>query len=942
MQNFQIHFTYPYLLLALVVGLGLTALLHFQISKKYRKTRNRIVSLVLHIIVYTLAVLTLAGIHFSYTVPNETNEILLVVDVSDTEERSAETRDAFVQTVLSQGRYDSFKIGVVTFGYDQTYAVPITRDVDSIYDQYLAAESPDTSATNIAAALTYASTLFEKTENAKIVLVTDGKETDERAEAVIRTLSAKGIRVDIANIPSQYEGADMQFTAMDLPTYHIALEEEVRLSGSIFSNGEGTVTIDFFDNDVLVNTQAIEVQPGNQAFYFTHAFTEYGLHRLTFKTRNLLDELEANNTYCSYLNLEEFNNILILEQRSGDSTHLKSLLENAPQPFNVTVLNTADIDQLPKTLHDLRMYDQVILNNIANKDLAPAFVDMLYTYVHDCGGGLFTVGGTEPDNTTAHAYNRKDMTNTKLQEILPVQAINYTPPLALVVIIDRSGSMSKADGLTGMSYLDLALSGAKSCLNAMSERDYFGLMTLDSSYEVILPLTPRTQESIIIDAINSIHELGPTGGTVFPEPIEKACQALRSVDVAKKHILLVTDGGVPAGQKEAYEGYIKQYHESDGITLSVVGIGIEAGSSTAAAMKAACDLGGGRLHTIADANDLTYEMREDLNVPEIKEVNYETFYPRSKNPLSPIFNNVGFQTLENEKTTDLLTASLDGFFGVRVKPGAELLLTGDYNVPIYAQWKFGLGAVGSFMCDLNGTWSADFLNLSNSNNGSGRNFLINAITALMPLSSIRENSISVDIKQDNYTNQLSVYTPLEEGQYVYGQITNLTTGGEPIPLNEITIVEEGERLTDLDCYTTNHLSAANNYSRANFVIKQGGVYKFEFFKRDAEGNDVEQLVLHRSFSFSEEYDQTMETTDTEYAEMLKDLAALANGSLIEDIEDPYEVFANFVTDIHNTFDPRILFMILVIVLFLADIAVRKFKFKWPHELIREHREKRKS
>ena len=34
-------------------------------------------------------------------------------------------------------------------------------------------------------------------------------------------------------------------------------------------------------------------------------------------------------------------------------------------------------------------------------------------------------------------------------------------------------------------------------------------------------------------------------------------------------------------------------------------------------------------------------------------------------------------------------------------------------------------------------------------------------------------------------------------------------------------------------------------------------------------------------------------------------------------------------------------MIVALVLFLADIAVRKFKFKWPHELIRAHREKKK-
>ena len=61
---------------------------------------------------------------------------------------------------------------------------------------------------------------------------------------------------------------------------------------------------------------------------------------------------------------------------------------------------------------------------------------------------------------------------------------------------------------------------------------------------------------------------------------------------------------------------------------------------------------------------------------------------------------------------------------------------------------------------------------------------------------------------------------------------------------------------------------------------------------------------------------------------------------IEDLEDPVEIFEGFVTDIDKEFDPRFVFMILLICLFLLDLAVRKFKFKWPHELIREYKEKK--
>ena len=70
------------------------------------------------------------------------------------------------------------------------------------------------------------------------------------------------------------------------------------------------------------------------------------------------------------------------------------------------------------------------------------------------------------------------------------------------------------------------------------------------------------------------------------------------------------------------------------------------------------------------------------------------------------------------------------------------------------------------------------------------------------------------------------------------------------------------------------------------------------------------------------------------------LAQIGGGSFIEDTDDPVEVIENFTIVFDREFDPRFLFLILIIIMFLMDIAVRKFKFKWPHELIREYRSKR--
>ena len=100
MSNFAINFQHPWFLFALLLGLVLALVPHFRIAKKYRRNRNRIVSLVFHIIVIFLSTFLLAGMTFDYTVKNDQNEILLLVDMSDSEERVEEDRDTFVDTVL--------------------------------------------------------------------------------------------------------------------------------------------------------------------------------------------------------------------------------------------------------------------------------------------------------------------------------------------------------------------------------------------------------------------------------------------------------------------------------------------------------------------------------------------------------------------------------------------------------------------------------------------------------------------------------------------------------------------------------------------------------------------------------------------------------------------------------------------------------------------------
>ena len=116
-------------------------------------------------------------------------------------------------------------------------------------------------------------------------------------------------------------------------------------------------------------------------------------------------------------------------------------------------------------------------------------------------------------------------------------------------------------------------------------------------------------------------------------------------------------------------------------------------------------------------------------------------------------------------------------------------------------------------------------------------------------------------------------------------------------------------------------------------------------KIDASGNVVSETTLFKTFSYSEEYNVDYAEEDDEDAvnvgrEDLNKLTTLAKGKLIEEFNDIFLIFDDFDPHIHKEYDPRFLFMILAIIFFLLDIAVRKFKFKWPHEIIRDIKNKK--
>ena len=898
MTNLSINFSRPWFLLLLIPAALWTLVPYFRMNKRYRGTRNRIASMILHIVVMVLSISVLSGMTIEYDLPNEENEVILLVDASFSNTESELAKNDFLQSVI-QSNGGEFKLGIVTFGFNQVYAVEQTNDMKRVFTDYLRAPQPDDSATDIEAALRYTAGLF-KNSGGRIVLLTDAEETDGVANNVIKSIAADGITVDTVYFKGNEKGDEVQIIGMERPEEKIKVGEPFEVNLVLQSSVATNVSIVPYDNGVAGTAIPVEVIDGVQRVKIPFTFEVPDLHEMSFEITCEEDNLSQNNVFHSYLYIENFNNILILESNDQESEAICRMLDDE---VNVTVIHTQDVDRIPRTLEQLRAYDEVILCNVARSDMPEGFEDILYAYVHDVGGGLFTVCGNEHDENpgdeewSANAYTKEDMEGSKYQQMLPVEIIEYTPPVAVMILIDVSGSMWDGSTPKDQSKLHAAKQGAVACLDALSERDYIGVIALAEEYKEAIELTPRTQRDKILAAIDEVK--GP-GGTVFSQALMKAGQALSAMsNVEKKHIILITDGEPADDDSEKYK-YWMQANAEAGITCSI--IGIQCSAMAASNMKNLLVEYGGvdvdNFHDVADIQRVPQAILEDLQAPEIKEVNYKTFVPKIET-VNTITKGIAQENMPE----------LHGYYGVKAKSEATVVLMGEYT-PVYTQWEFGEGRVGTFACDLNGTWSSDFVDTV-----EGNAIVNNIVRSLLPSENIHVTDIGLEVEGDNYKTELNVFTELQEGQYLEVRITSPAADGS----SESTV----QTLT---------AGASDGYTKLSFYVTTAGVHEIVAQKKDASGTVLYETVAYKALGYSQEYNAFADKDEAEaYAALLA-----KNGRGLQ-ITDPWQVYENVAQFLHKVIDPRLPFIIAVIVLLLADIAVRKFKWKWPHEIIRDRK-----
>ena len=523
----------------------------------------------------------------------------------------------------------------------------------------------------------------------------------------------------------------------------------------------------------------------------------------------------------------------------------------------------ASVWDAPRTIVELCNYDAVVLSN-ANMSMLPQDYDqLLKAYVEVYGRTLLTVGG---ESTLMYG----GMQGTAMEEILPVtlarQKDSDADAVALMLVLDCSGSMVQ----NGRNYLTLAKQGAIKCVKAMSGNDYVGLITFNSVAQVQSPLV-RATENNKTHLAKTISGLGTGDYTFYRQALAFANDALLNCDAKTRHIMFLSDGH-PSDRD--YMDEVKRAAEND-ITVSTISIGFSSWG-----LNAMAETGNGRYYNVKDPTQLPTIMLSETTQVAVDSLTLGDF--------TPVISRKS-QLTEGLGTTRL--PMLHGYLATTIKDDAHTYIATEEGHPIYAQWNYGKGVVGCFTSDLSGKWSYDWVS-NRTGVAVTRNMLSTTIDQLRGSS-----SMSAQVTGRGNTAEISVTTAGTEDS----QVSLMVELAGRVTTYELTQKEPG-------IYT------------ATFDTAKPGIYELLVTQADKDGNPLDYWDTAFTVSYLGEYD----VFAAEGRTLLTTLCGYTGGKLYTNMQ---ELAGVQVGSVQNAYDPMAVFALLVSLIMLADIGIRKLRWK---------------
>jgi Mg-chelatase subunit ChlD len=677
------RFAFPLALLLLfvlipVVGIGWPArgLTH----------RRETISLILRVGIILCLIFSLAGMEIVRA--GRELAVIFLVDVSDSMPEVA-IQDAmqFVRDAVAEMPQDgSAQAGVIVFGAEALVerplsASPVIGPITSI---------PQTNFTDIGKAIHLGLALYPSGSARRMVILSDGLDTssiEDSASFQEAARLAAGSGVELIVRPFVVDpGSEVLVSGVSAPS-QIRQGERFDLSISLEATEPVETTVRVLAGERVIYETMYALQRGRQSFSLPLTAEEPGFTPYQVQIEPEEDSYYQNNQAAAYTYVTGPPRLLLVAPEPGEKIGNQ---RERPDEFTALtraleagefLVDTVPPGALPANLVELANYEALILVDVPARQLTQRQMLAVQSYVRDLGGGLVAVGGPT-------SYGVGGWYQTPLEDTLPVEMQikdeQRQTSVAMVFIIDRSGSMSSTSG--GVSKLDLAKEAAARSVELLSPLDRVGVIAFDSAAAWTVPMTDLSNPGEVVNAIGSIRT---GGGTDILAGLQAMAEILPDEPSTVKHVILLTDGGAnPEGIPELVSSMQVEY----GITLTAVGVG----SDAAPFLEQIAELGGGRYHFTAEPASIPSIFTEETTLATRAYIVEGTFYPQLETP-SPIL--AGIQEIP----------PLHGYVSASSKAAAQTILVSEQGDPILATWQYGLGRAVAFTSDASGGWGKDWV-----------------------------------------------------------------------------------------------------------------------------------------------------------------------------------------------------------------------------------------
>jgi Mg-chelatase subunit ChlD len=621
---------------------------------------------------FAVLVAMLAGLRVRAVVPARGVEIVALLDESRSiaPDQVAWMRARVDEVARAMHRRD--RIGVIGFGRDAELLAPLS-------DPRLlraARVAPDRGATDIAAGITAAQSLFDIGADRRILLLSDGNQTRGSASAEIPALVDDRTQV-YAAAPPPSAVARVALTSFIAPQ-NLRAEQKFSFRIGIDSEASGPVDaqLRLQCDGAPIGGQRVRLHQGMNRFELPYRMRRAGAYLVSAVLTVVPPMVAINSAAETALSIAGAPRVLIVSQSRPESL-LDALKVRG---FRVEMIAPR---ALSAKATDYLDYQLVIFDDAPAAALPAPVQHALNRYVAELGGGLIV---------TAEALRDSQYRGGELEKTLPVSFEKQPPPpsrepIAVYLCIDRSNSMSydsRFPAVRDGQRIRYAKQAAIALLRQLDDTDYAGVIAFDSQPYVLGHLQLLGEDRGDLEA--RIERLQPGGGTDFKDALEIAHREILNSQIPVRQVILLTDGDTNR-QYHDHDALIAQFAK-DRIPVSTIRIGPDL--ENLRLLQDFAQATGGVFYRVQDIEKLPLLLvgltRQAMN-------------RRGR----------GRTSITEGAPTAILTGisakeipAIDFYASTKAKDGATVALSvtrDGKEAPLLAAWQYGLGRAAIFAAD---------------------------------------------------------------------------------------------------------------------------------------------------------------------------------------------------------------------------------------------------